>query len=86
MNLKSWSRAQIAGVLFIAVGLMNLLTADLLLGAVWALLGISMIAYVSQGTGRGGRRFEPSPRNLVALAAVVIALALLALGFSGVLG
>ncbi len=79
MKLRSWTRMQLAGLVFIAVGLMNLLTADLLLGGVWALLGLSLIAYVSPSAEPDGRprRFEPTPRNLLALAAALAALVLL---------
>jgi len=79
MKLRSWTRIQLAGLVFIAVGLMNLLTADLLLGGVWALLGLSLIAYVSPSAEPDGepRRFEPTPRNLLALVAALLAFALL---------
>lgn len=87
MNLRAWTKSQIAGVLFIGVALMNLLTADILLGLVWALLGISMIAYVPGRDGeRSLRSFEPTPRNYIALAATVLAIILLVIEFTGVLG
>lgn len=87
MNLRAWTKTQLAGLLFIGVALMNLLTADYLLGLIWALLGISMIAYVPGRDGeRSLRGFEPIPRNYVALGAVVLAIILLVIEFAGVLG
>ncbi|HMM27350.1 MAG: hypothetical protein AAGU78_11225 [Chloroflexota bacterium] len=85
MNFRSWAKTQLAGLLFIGVGLMNLLTADLLLGVVWALLGASLIAYEGShdAAGRATRGFEPTPRNFFALAAALLALALLAIAFLG---
>lgn len=87
MNLRAWTRTQIAGLLFIVVGLMNLLTSDYLLGLIWALLGISMIAYVPGREGeRSLRRFEPSPRNYAAVGAVILAIVLLVIEFAGLIG
>lgn len=87
MNLRAWTRTQLAGLLFIVVGLMNLLTSDYVLGVIWGLLGISMIAYVPARDGeRSSRSFEPSPRNYVAIGAVILAIALLVVEFAGLIG
>jgi len=87
MNLRAWTRTQLAGLLFIVVGLMNLLTADYVLGLIWALLGISMIAYVPRREGeRSLRSFEPSLRNYAAVAAVILAIVLLVIEFAGLIG
>ncbi len=85
MNFRSWARTQLAGLLSIGVGLMNLLTSDLLLAAVWGLLGVSLIVYEGgrDAAGHATRRFERTPRNLIALAAALLALVLLAITFLG---
>lgn len=86
MNLGEWTKARLAGALFIIVGLMQLATEDYTLALVWGLLGLSMImrAPGAEG-GLSPGNFERSPRNYVALAAIALAIVLLILSFAGVL-
>lgn len=70
--------SQIAGVLFLLVGLLGVLTGDILLGGVWALLGVSMLlANPFRDEKLSGR----SPRTIAATVALIAALVLLVIDF-----
>ncbi len=70
--------AQITGVLFVLLGILGILTSDVLLGGVWALLGVSMLLSNPFGEPRLARR---SPRVIGATVALALALVLLVIDF-----
>lgn len=70
--------AQITGVLFVLLGIVGILTSDVLLGGVWALLGVSMLLSNPFREQKLARR---SPRSIGATLALVAALVLLILDF-----
>ncbi len=71
--------SQIAGVLFLFVGLLGVLTGDILLGAVWALLGLSMLL---GNPFRDEKLSGRSPRTIAATVALIVALVLLVIDFA----
>lgn len=70
--------AQITGALFVLLGIVGILTSDVLLGGVWALLGVSMLL---SNPFRAQQLARRSPRSIGATLALVAALVLLILDF-----
>ncbi|WP_119067225.1 hypothetical protein [Aggregatilinea lenta] len=75
--MLKWS-AQITGGIFLALGIMSILTADVLLGGVWALLGVSILL---SNPYRGEPPSRRSPRVIAATVALALALVLLVIDF-----
>src|SRR5690606_31962416 len=69
MNLRDFTKAQIAGGLFLIVGLMQLITAGYVLALVWGLLGVSMLVRTpAPGGERSLGRVGRTPRGCVGTA------------------
>jgi hypothetical protein len=77
--MLKWS-AQITGGIFLALGIMSILTSDVLIGAVWALLGVSILL---SNPYRGEPLPRRSPRIIAATVMLAAALVLLIIDFVG---
>ena len=76
-KVKTISLLQVGGVLFVCMGVIRLITANLWNGATWILLGISLLTYKFPLDRDGMIRFDR--RSLVAYLSGVAAVGLMLL-------